>query len=77
MSEYEEDYESAMEPTNSFNWEPPLFNRERDVVPYIVVNLAVSGKDIYCWRCHKSLNVDEFYYCFDCAQEYHGSYWGA
>lgn len=27
MSGYEDAYEAAMEPTTSFNWEPPLFNR--------------------------------------------------
>jgi hypothetical protein len=28
MDDYEDGYEAAMEQTNSFNYEPPVFNRE-------------------------------------------------
>jgi hypothetical protein len=62
MSDYEEGYEAAMEATNSFNWEPPLFNRLR------AATMAFT-EDIYCWHCHKALNADEWWYCFDCEQE--------
>jgi hypothetical protein len=56
-------YEAAMEATNSFNWDPPLFVRH-------------VREEIYCWRCNRALNANEFYYCSDCGQEC-WAYWGA
>lgn len=38
--------------------------------------LQIIGREIYCWRCHRELADEFFYYCFDCGQEC-WAYWGA
>ena len=74
----DEAYDAAMEQTNSFNYEPPAFKRPEHIEAYLQWT-AESGdiEEVYCWRCHRQLNPNEFYYCFDCAQECFPNYWGA
>jgi hypothetical protein len=66
MTDYEDGYDAAMEQTNSFNYEPPMFER-----------IYARGKEIYCWRCHRELAPQNFYFCIDCDQECFPTYWGA
>jgi hypothetical protein len=76
MNGYEDAYESAMEPTNSFNWEPPAFDRAavRRVFDNYLIGLA-QKREIYCWHCNRELAAEFSYYCFDCREEC-WAYWG-
>jgi hypothetical protein len=32
---------------------------------------------VYCWRCHRELAWEYFFYCYDCDIPAHFGYWGA
>jgi hypothetical protein len=55
-----------MEPTNSFNWEPPVFERKPYVVPYFKVNLVVTGRDIMCIHNHNTEAYGLFWFPDGC-----------